>query len=157
MLCTNCYNAPATYHYKTITNGVVKEEHLCKDCAMKLKYGSSQGGGFTDLLSGFFNTQRPQTRVCPVCGTTEGEVSKTAQVGCPKCYETFRNLLDPYIRRVQGSDTHVGATPAKGPDLKDSEVEKLKKELQQAVEKQEYEQAAKIRDEIKKLEGGDNK
>ena len=66
MLCTNCYNAPATYHYKTITNGVVKEEHLCKDCAMKLKYGAPQGGGLTDLLSGFFNTQ--PTNLNPVIG-----------------------------------------------------------------------------------------
>ena len=155
MLCTNCYNAPATYHYKTITNGVVKEEHLCKDCAMKLKYGAPQGGGLTDLLSGFFNAQRPQAKVCPNCGTTEAEVSRTAQVGCPECYKTFSSMLDPYIRRVQGSDTHVGATPTKEPELKLSEVEKLKGELQQAVEKQEYERAAEIRDKIKKLEGGD--
>ena len=153
MLCTACHSAAAAYHYKTITNGVVREEHLCHDCAVKLKQGAGQGG-FTDLLSGFFMpNSAPKRKVCPVCGTTESEVSRTGQVGCPECYGTFASLLDPYIRRIHGSDTHKGAAPGGKIEVKESEIDRLKDELSKAVQAQEYERAAVLRDKIKEIGG----
>jgi len=155
MLCTNCHANEATYHYKNISNGVVREEHLCPLCAAKLK-GVAGVGGLTDLLSGFFMpSAAPKKRVCPTCGTTEAEVSRTGQVGCPECYKVFSGLLDPYIRRVHGAEIHVGKRPGGTVDLKTGEKERLRKELDEAVAVQNYEQAAVLRDQLRALEGGE--
>lgn len=95
----------------------------------------------------YFFTQFPQERQCAVCGLTESELRRTGRVGCGACYEQFEELLLPYIRRLQGVTAHVGTT------LKENPVEQLKSRLKQAISDENYEEAARLRDEIGRLEG----
>lgn len=112
---------------------------------------------------------------CNHCGYTFEDIANTGKLGCGDCYETFEERLDPIIRRIQGANTHVGRIGKiidnkidqkvnnqskqvqnnhnKGKDQKEeSQLEKLQNKLKQAIKEEHYEEAAKIRDEIKKIE-----
>ena len=104
----------------------------------------------------FFNAPQVRQRVCPKCGMTENELSRTGQVGCAECYKTFADILNPYIKRVHGSDEHKGRVPFSAPEhvKQQSEKELLTEQLESAIKAQEYEQAAIIRDKLRALEGG---
>ena len=101
---------------------------------------------------------------CDGCGMTYGEIAKRGKVGCAKCYETFKDKLRPSLESIHGRTAHVGKAPkffeepsAVSPAEKaEDPVAKLKEELQQAIETQEFERAAQIRDELKKTEEGGN-
>lgn len=155
MLCENCGKNVATVHYEQIINGVRTEKHLCAECAEKLEMGNmffEPGNFFAPLFS---DKVRRTARVCKNCGCTEREFLDTQFVGCPECYETFADLIEPMVQRIHGSTKHKAAKIASN-DTRDelNETDKLKKELQDAVDKQEYEKAAKLRDRIKELENG---
>lgn len=111
---------------------------------------------------------------CDSCGYTFQDIANTGKLGCGNCYEVFEDRLDPIIRRIQGANRHVGRmgkiidhkidkkmenqTSSKKEDLnseteqtpKGNELEKLQEQLKQAIKEEKYEEAAKIRDEIKK-------
>ena len=91
---------------------------------------------------------------CNICGMTYRDFAKVGKLGCSKCYETFRDRLDPLLRRIHGTDRHVGKIPAKTSEvvLLRRELESLKKDLALAVSREEYEKAAEIRDSIRSLE-----
>ena len=179
MLCTNCHKANAVYHYKTVINGEVHEEHLCADCAAKAKlnslgsdifsggfFGSSPFGNsfwgdnsfFGDFFGHSLSAPVQSQKVCPFCGSTEREIARNGQVGCAQCYDTFSDILTPYIRRVHGSDTHKGKVPADAaPKAKArNELNELQQQLETAIKDQKYEDAAKLRDRINELKGGMN-
>ncbi len=167
MLCQNCGKHEAEYHYKSNVNGTVTEQHLCSECAKKLGY-SVPFFGHTDnflgsLLSDFFGGSAIKTAapgaVCPLCGSTAGDISRTGKVGCAQCYDTFSDMLLPYIRRIHGNTEHTGKIPSDaGAEIKTKrELVQLKEELKKAVEAQEFEKAAQLRDRIKELEGGEDK
>ena len=87
---------------------------------------------------------------------TESELRRTGQVGCAECYKCFSDILNPYIKRVHGSDEHKGRVPFSAPEQAKQRGEKdlLTEQLEAAIKAQEYEQAAVIRDKLKALEGG---
>ena len=99
---------------------------------------------------------------CPKCGTAFSDIVREGKVGCAECYRTFYDKLLPSIQRIHGKIKHSGKTSQSVPaevkiETKEEKVEKLKAEMNDAVTKQEFEKAAKIRDEIKALEeGGEN-
>ena len=106
---------------------------------------------------------------CDNCGYTFEDIVNTGKLGCENCYSVFENRLDPIIKKIQGSNKHVGRTgkiidskisekinnkDSKTENNKDvSKVEKLQNDLKKAIKEEKYEEAAKIRDEIKKIEG----
>ena len=99
----------------------------------------------------------PKEPHCDVCGMTYQEFLKGGRFGCSNCYESFRNTLEKSLRSIQGSDTHTGKKPI-GFETKTekivkelSEIDKLSIRLQDAIEKEEFEEAAKIRDRIREL------
>jgi protein arginine kinase activator len=163
--CHLC-EAEATVHLTEVINGQMMELHLCEEHAkvkgMDLTQPFSSAdifSGLTDILSPFTEAQRPTELVCSNCGMNYSDFSKGGRLGCEKCYESFRKVLLPLIKRVQRSLTHLGKRPPIPGDEKGkvrARLYKLQKQLAQAVENESYEEAARLRDEIKKLESPDN-
>ena len=120
-------------------------------------FHSFLGGGFgslwNDMLGAPSATMLGTERKCPTCGMTESELRRTGRVGCPDCYNTFSDILNPYVQKIHGATRHIGAAPAAPEQPKADPVAELKAQLKAAVENEEYEQAARLRDEIRRMEG----
>lgn len=164
MLCQNCGKHEATTHIKRIVNGAATEAHLCADCARSLGYQnafSDFGFGFSDMLSSFFEpvgigALSNSVLRCEKCGCSFNDIVKSGKIGCADCYETFYDKLMPSIERIHGRTRHEGKIANGSPvQKKNSRLEELKEQLQSAVDLQDYETAAKLRDEIKALEQED--
>lgn len=166
MLCQNCGKNEATTHIKRVVNGDTTQTHLCSECAKHLGYGdmfSGFGLNLDDFFGGFLGDtvqklNSPAEQKCPKCGNTFGDIVRSGKVGCSHCYETFYDKLLPSIQRIHGRIRHNGkqapgidatATPVE-PQI--DPIEKLRQELATAIENQEFEQAAVIRDKIRELE-----
>lgn len=166
MQCQNCHLKPATLHFTKIINGEKTEMHLCEECAKNkgdFIYGPKTFS-IHNLLSGFLNfdnpvkthTINPFVRLkCEKCGMTEEQFAKIGRFGCAQCYETFDVKLDPLLKRVHsGNDTHSGKIPKRG--ASDLHIRKkialLKETMQDYIEREEFEKAALIRDELRSLE-----
>ena len=183
MLCQNCEKNEATTHIKQIINGEMSETYLCSECAKLLGANdmfSDFNLNFSEFFGNFFGDMLPaHTRTsalkCPRCGCTFDDIVKSGKVGCTECYTTFYEKLLPSLQRIHGKIQHAGKISASA-DLDDEEekaekpveqseekpdnsekIAALKKAMDEAVSKQDFEEAAKIRDEIKELEGGENK
>ena len=170
MLCQNCGKNEATTHIKQIINGDMAESHLCSDCASHLGYSdvfSGFGLNLSGLFGGLLGDMMPSISAgksprCPKCGTSFEEIVRDGRVGCADCYTTFYDRLLPSIQRIHGKIKHSGKVTNSAPveskeETTEEKIEKLKIAMNEAVAKQEFETAAKIRDEIKALEGGESK
>ena len=174
MLCDRCQKRDAKVLYTEIINGVKKEQHLCEECATD--YTSFQmekpllSSDLTlgDLLSTLLDTytsidkkktgEKAPTLTCEHCGTTYEEFIQKGRFGCSHCYESFHEQLSKTFKGIQGSDIHTGKRPkgyvtaSSDRRLKDfTELEKLSLKLQEAIEKEEFEEAARLRDLIKQM------
>ena len=169
MLCQNCGKNEATTHIKQIINGDMAESHLCHDCATHLGYGdvfSGFGFNLSEFFGGLLGDMRPavaggKVLRCTKCGASFDDIAREGKVGCAECYRTFYDRLLPSIQRIHGKIKHSGKESRSVPapvktETVQEKIEKLKIRMNEAVAKQEFEQAAKIRDEIKALEGGEN-
>jgi len=164
--CDEC-GKEATVFWKENVNGNVKEAHLCAECAEKKEIGKFFSESFfhedpfasLPLFTGLFAPALHAAPSCPTCGESLDEIRESGKFGCPDCYEFFREKIDfsPFIRKgYRGSrlgtvKTETGKTEEKAPDPKD-EIKTLKAKLKKAVAEEKYEEAAKYRDEIRKLE-----
>ncbi|MCR5783221.1 MAG: UvrB/UvrC motif-containing protein [Clostridia bacterium] len=167
MLCDNCRKREANTHIKRIINGEASSEDLCAECAARLGYRTAFGGFGTDfgsLFSKFFSDRQPLGRLnagiaCEKCGTTFEEIAETGEVGCPECYRTFYDKLMPMIESVHGNAAHTGGAPDSA--LRDREAAQedrrrkavmLREELTRAIQEENYEHAAELRDALRELE-----
>jgi len=158
-----------------MVNGHAEEFHLCQNCARESGLFGGNGSpdfGFqlSDLFSGFLGSsvkQQPSTLAptlrCGLCGASLHEIAKSSRVGCAKCYETFYAQLQPTLQRIHGSLEHSGKTPEDGnPQLRvrrerEQALAELRAQIAQAVKDERYEEAAQLRDEIRRMEeGGDD-
>lgn len=170
MVCQECGEKQASLHFTKIVNGEKTEFHLCESCAREkgeILPGGQNGFSIHNLLSGMLNFDYPhQTTTkkqssprdlrCETCGLTYQQFSKIGRFGCSDCYRHFEPALEPLFRRVHGNTTHSGKVPERtGGQLKlKRELEELKAELDLRVRREEFEEAARIRDRIRELEGG---
>lgn len=170
MLCQNCGEKEATIHLTKIINGEKNEVYLCEDCAEEsgqISLGKDPFS-FQNLLADILNpnidssiTKRKKDLTCDRCGMTYREFSQKGLFGCSFCYNTFSNRLDPLAKRIHGSNEHNGKVPKRrGGDLRiQRKIDNLRNKMEQAVDKEDFEKAAEIRDEIHELEekmgGGD--
>ncbi|NSL52622.1 UvrB/UvrC motif-containing protein [Calidifontibacillus erzurumensis] len=170
MECQECHQNPASVHFTKIINGQKTETHLCEQCAREKGEWFPGAGGFSisNLLSGLLNLDYPLANTstnkpfgtigvnqCPRCGMTFQQFSKIGRFGCSNCYETFHSQLDPILRRVHSGNTvHHGKIPKRiGGHLHLSkEISRLKEQLQKAIQYEEFEKAAELRDKIRSLE-----
>jgi protein arginine kinase activator len=157
--CQKCPKA-ATLHITEVINEEQFEElHLCDECAQKYLYGSQQQGlGHKGGEGGDEGEEASQLnqRTCPVCGVKFVEFRNSGRLGCPHDYQEFREELVPLLENIHGETRHRGKTPRRMPQNKQtqSELIQLRKQLHQAVTKEAYEEAARLRDRIRKLEEG---
>lgn len=163
MMCEKCGKYPATTHIKTVVNGVLSEKNLCSHCAATYGYGASANAGLAGMLASMLGdvivSKPASAKKCPVCGSTFSDIAKRGKAGCTECYTTFKAELLPYLKRVHGSTKHMGKVPNNAPLAvvpKEETIESLRMELNNLVAEEKYEQAAVIRDKIRKMEGKEN-
>ncbi len=161
MLCEKCKKNAATIFYQQIINGEKRENHICEECAVKMQNGVSFDTIFKGFLDSFIGMgsagyTAKSSFSCPTCKLSFDAFKQTGKVGCADCYNAFKEQLVPVLKNIQGSIRHSGKLPKKaGAELYvKRELENLKNQLKRAVEKEEYEEAAKLRDKIRNLEGG---
>ena len=159
MLCDICHKNIATVHLTEIVNDKVVEMHICQSCA-KLKAEELKDHlDISDFLGGLVGAQSPQEKQkvslrCTMCGLTYAEFKKKGRLGCGNCYKTFRVQLLPLLKKIHSSTQHAGKSPVPVEKKVSRETKKrdLRRRLQRAIQLEEYEEAAQLRDEIKKIE-----
>ncbi|WP_186576192.1 UvrB/UvrC motif-containing protein [Aquibacillus kalidii] len=170
MECQECHERPATLHFTKVVNGSKTEVHVCGQCAKEKGYVSYDEEAYSlhDLLSGLFNfdstsltgqkntpSHTTKQLKCEKCGMTYQEFTQVGKFGCSECYHTFSDKLDPIFRRVHsGNTTHDGKIPKRiGTNIHQKHlVKELKNKLQQLITEENFEEAAKVRDEIRSVE-----
>lgn len=169
MLCEKCQEREATIIYTEIINGVKNEHSLCSECARDMDFGDELP--FAELLAGILgayaaeNEKREDTMeqvVCPSCKMTYRDFIRQGVFGCEDCYNVFEPLIEGNIKKIQGNSIHTGKRPRynKGVERKTKLTEKeavsekiavLQEKLKEALKEEDYEEAAKLRDEIRAL------
>lgn len=163
MLCDVCKKKEATVHLTEIINNQMTKLHLCEQCARAKSEQMEEHFGLADLLSGLADlvpTVAPKEKLadtgvkCPSCGFTFQNFRKMGRLGCPKCYETYKKQLSPLLRKIHGSESHVGKIPKKKEAIADRAalLKEFKIRLEKAIKLEEFEEAARLRDQIKMLE-----
>ncbi|MCQ2379040.1 MAG: UvrB/UvrC motif-containing protein [Victivallaceae bacterium] len=168
MLCDRCKKNEATIHIETIHDGKRVKTNLCAECARhEEKEGSLAALGFNlaevlfHQMSGKTSAPAPEKEsvpgiVCPECGWTLEKIRRhNGQLGCARCYETFAPMISDVIGKVQKGGVHTGKRPgqrARADGAAKLEIERLKRLLDDAVRREEYENAARFRDAIRRLE-----
>lgn len=154
MLCEKCGKNNATVLYTQIVNGKKSSLNICSQCAS----GESLFDNFGSLLSFSTRGENKQTS-CPCCGMTLAEFTRKGRMGCGNCYDIFRAQAKSMLQKIHGTSVHIeneAKNKATSPEIKKeekSETDILKEKLKDAIESENYEEAAKIRDEIRSKEG----
>ncbi len=160
MICQYCGKREATTHIRRIVGGEKTELHLCPSCAATMGYGSVFDGlDLKGALSGFFGdlsglSSMARSVRCEKCGCSFEDIASSGNVGCADCYRLFFDRLLPSVKRIHGETSHCGKLPhsASDQDKRAHRVQELRYELNKAIDEQNFEQAALLRDEIRRLE-----
>ena len=159
MLCDHCQAKDATIHLTQVMDGEVRKLHLCEECAAAGGLDPDGTLSISDVLLGLgadapAPPEAPAGSACPSCGLKTSDFRKTGRLGCPDCYAAFTDELTPLIRSMHRDARHRGKAPA-------DEREKMRRRerradlehrLADAVEGEQFEEAARLRDELAALE-----
>ncbi len=157
-LCDICQENPATVHYTEIVNNKLKKLNLCEQCAREKGLGITAHFGVAEILKGLTEAQQEEAtepeQTCDFCGLSFSRFRKVGRLGCSHCYETFYEQLEPILSDIHKKTEHVGKSPSAAAiiDTTTKQLSDLNRELRRAVEDEEYERAAELRDEIRQLE-----
>ena len=169
MKCQQC-ERPATFHITELTGGKPQELHLCEEhartyltAAPQAESSSGSGSMAAELAKQVHQMAIGQTaeelaqldqQACPVCGITFYEFRSQGRLGCPHDYVAFEKQLEPLIVNVHGESEHVGKRPqrAAGSSEMRTQLIRLRREMKEAVEAENYERASQLRDEIRRAE-----
>lgn len=175
MLCQKCYKKTASVFISSIINGKETRIYLCDDCAKDyplLNFNFQDLFSIKDVIDKLNidedtsikekkenllvmnNDCEEKSIACPNCYSTYDEYRDTGRLGCSKCYEVFESQLKPILKNIYGYDEYIGKSPKKDSEhiYISKEIRILKEDLNRAIEQEEYEKAADIRDKIKDLE-----
>lgn len=165
MQCDHCGERPAAIHLTQIVDNSVTTVHLCEQCAAEK--GVQTGASIAKYpLSSFLASVGKgaaaalppggEDRACAFCQATLGDFRDTGRLGCPHCYESFNTHLRDLLRRIHGSSQHVGEvylSPSEGGGTDERRLlAELREQLHRAVESENFELAAELRDRIRVLE-----
>jgi len=161
MLCQACKERSATIHLTEISNGQRSETHLCQECARQQGLSIKSQIPLNELMDTLLSSQQEKASVptdsehaCPNCGMTLRRFAKHPLLGCSHDYTEFQPELMPLIERSHnGKSCHCGKVPTRICENDRNEIErnKLRRQLEQAVKEENYEAAAKLRDQIQAL------
>jgi len=159
--CDRC-ESPATFHLTEIKGGTKTERHLCEDCAKVLQVPQANKE-LQNLLKSFDPTQvgKPgrskSVKACPDCGMTYAEFRQNGRFGCPKDYDVFGKEVVALLERIHnGASRYSGKTPDGGQVVDGEPVDEtseVRARLAEAIEAEDYEEAARLRDEIRRMTG----
>ncbi len=161
MVCDICGKNNATVHLTEIIDDQMAELHLCEECAKQKSEQMEQQFGLSELLAGMAEFVKPaQTKEdvslkCKKCGLTYMDFKKIGRLGCSECYNAFKKYLVPLLKRIHGSNQHLGKIPgkeSKGGIKKKADIETLRDNLKKAIVREDFEEAARLRDQIKEIE-----
>lgn len=165
MQCQNCHDRPAAIHLTQVVNNSVTELHLCEQCAHDKGIETPASVAkfpLSDFLAsmgqGAMGHLPPgdEQRRCSFCQSSLQDFREIGRLGCPRCYESFRGQLRDLLRRLHGSSKHVGeqyGAPVRSPlDDREATLGELREQLRDAIQTEQFELAAELRDRIKILE-----
>ena len=161
MLCQFCKKREATIHVTNVESNAIRAIHICATCAEERGIDELKKSNFamTDFVAGLFDSafaaseKEAGSESCPNCGTSYSGFQEMGRLGCSQCYEFFQKQLLPLLRSIHGNTRHSGKIPqrfGKQVSLR-RKVRKLQEELDAAIQLEQYERAAELRDEIRKL------
>lgn len=139
----------------------MQKVNLCESCSKEKGVTDPTGFALADLLLGLGAAQEIEraggSQKCPVCGFSQADFKKTGRLGCSNCYETFSEGLQTLLKGMHKGILHVGKKPSRlAKSLeREAQLKALQRDLRKAVSEENYESAAQIRDEIKKIEVAD--
>ncbi|NLJ81224.1 MAG: hypothetical protein GX335_09390 [Firmicutes bacterium] len=160
MLCEKCGLNEATVRFVKIENNLKTELHLCQSCAQGYT-NLTVGLDLQNILSSLFQSGPLRSKIgqeqkrCSTCNLSLKDIQKSGRLGCGECYQTFEEELNPVLRRVHGSVNHTGKIPVRGraKEHLNRQIEESRKNLEECIRTENYEQAAYYRDQIRRLEG----
>lgn len=171
MLCQKCHQKSAAVFISSIINGKETRIYLCNDCAKDyfiFNVSSEEPFSLKDIMEKFQEDEDVTLKsndslkadtnnkkiICSTCNTTYNEYKETGKLGCSNCYQAFEENLKPLMKTVYGYTEYIGKIPKSNNNhiCVNNEIKILREDLNMAVEKEEYERAANIRDKIRELE-----
>jgi len=168
MKCQQC-DKPATFHITELTDGKPQELHLCEEHARQYLTSSSGEATPTNSMAAVLAHQMAvgQTaeelaqldqQTCPVCGIAFYEFRSQGRLGCPHDYVCFQTQLEPLIVNIHGESEHVGKRPNRSTDGSQQRTQliRLRREMQESIDEENYERASELRDEIQRIESGES-
>jgi protein arginine kinase activator len=159
MMCCICKEREATVHLTQIAGDKMQKVDLCEECAKTKGVNDPAGFSLADLLMGLGASQEIEQAAggieikCPRCGFTQADFKKAGRLGCPDCYKTFAEGLEALLKSMHKGTRHVGKVPESLRQTRDlsDRLTTLQKKLNKAIEDEDFEQAALLRDEIKQM------
>src|SRR5215467_7213536 len=159
MLCCICKEKEATVHLTQIAADKMQKVDLCEECAKTKGVTDPTGFSLADLLLGLGASQEIDQAgggveiKCPRCGFSQADFKKAGRLGCSECYKTFAEPLEGLLKTMHKGTRHVGKMPESLRQTRElsDRLKLLQKKLSKAVEDENFEQAAALRDEIKQM------
>ena len=154
MNCDVCQQQQATVFLTQIVDGQVRKVNLCEQCASEKGVTDPAGFALADVLMGMGSEETTQSfsaeKTCDTCGFTESEFKKTGRLGCSECYEVFSENLESLLRAMHKGTRHIGKVPKHLSAMKarKDKLDELQGKLRSAVQEEDFESAADLRDEI---------
>jgi protein arginine kinase activator len=159
MICELCQKENATVHLTQIISGKMQKVDLCDKCSKEKGVTDPAGFSLADMLVDLGSVEEakgtgPDELVCPQCGFTHPDFKKTGRLGCPQCYVTFSEGLGAILKDMHKGIQHKGKIPSRAARAQEyqNRLKALHANLQAAVQSENYEQAASLRDQISHLE-----
>lgn len=175
MNCDRCGLRPGTIRYTELSEGRAQKQLVCAECARELGFGPEDPSevpgaaesvappappavaklfGVVSIEAALSGDAAPaetqDDRRCPECGLTATGFRAQSLFGCPSCYATFEDSLDPLLKRLHGAVAHRGRIPSGSTAASEAEPGQLRRELDDAIREQDYERAARLRDRLSK-------
>jgi len=158
MMCETCGKKMATVHWTEMVNDAVKKMHLCEACAAAKGLDVNNPAAFSDVMLGLGAQKESAAKerdvACALCHMRIADFKKTSRLGCQACYDTFAEELKPLLDAMHKGNQHVGKVPAHR-DAKEGakagllpSLAVLRQKLETAVAAEQYEEAARLRDQI---------
>jgi len=157
MLCCVCKEKEAKVHLTQIVGDKMQKVDLCEECAAAKGVNDPTGFSLADLLLGLGASQEIDEAAggtelkCPNCGYTQADFKKAGRLGCSRCYETFAEALQGLLKTMHKGTRHLGKVPRALQETRalTERLDLLTKQLEKAVAEERFEEAARMRDEIK--------
>jgi protein arginine kinase activator len=163
MVCDNCGSNGAVVHLTQVVNDKMTTMHLCQDCAAEKGLDTTGPSGnlpLADFLAKMGSQpaelqEGEEDRTCQFCGLSGSDFKEVGRLGCPHCYITFEPTLRSLLRRIHGGTQHVGKiylSPDPSSTERERRLEGLRRKLRHAIDSEDFERAAELRDEIRSFE-----